>query len=294
MNLHALRIFSRVTECGSVTRAAAELHLTQPAVTAQIRKLETEIGLKVIQPNGRGIELTSAGQFLYQHAKRLFAWEEEIERQLHELREGKLGSLRLSVTHLPAQYLLPSWLASYKRAFPDVNVTMSSGNSRYVYDQLIHYQADVGIVAGGWEEAGIVRQVLCEDELWFVVPADHAYAGQAVTLEEMMKQPFLFREEGSSTREYLLTLCQSRELPPPPIGLQLHGMNAAIQAMLAGYGAMLVPQIAVQNLVAANQIARVYVKNITVKRNIFWCMRQDEQLSGVIQHFFGHFGANRI
>lgn len=289
MNLHALRIFSRVTECGSVTRAAAELHLTQPAVTAQIRKLEAEIGLKIIQPLGRGIELTAAGHFLYQQAKRLFAWEQEIERHLQELREGTAGSLCLSSTHLPAHYLLPTWLATFKRSYPAVNVAMSAGNSRYVYDQLLQFQADIGIVAGGWEEAGIIRQVLCEDELWFVVPKDHVFSGKTVTVEEMMRQPFLYREEGSSTREYLLSLCQSKELPPPPIGLQLHGMYAAVQSILAGYGAMLAPRIAVSHLVDENKMARVFVEDTCLKRTIFWCMREDDQLTPVIEHFLAHF-----
>ncbi len=285
--VHALRIFLTVADTQSVTRAAEQLHLSQPAVTAQLRKLEAEIGLKVIAPSGRGIRLTEAGQILYEHARRLFAWEKEIERKMKAVREGRAGTLRIASTNLPALYLLPQWLAAYKRQYPEVEVTLISGNSRHVFDQLHHYQAEVGIVAGGWDEPGITRQILCEDELWFIVPRDHIFAGQHVSLEEMMKVPFLFREEGSSTRQYLLSLCQSRQIAPPTVGLQLQGMNEAIHAVLAGYGAMLVPKLAVSHLVAANQIARVLVEDIHLKRPITWCTRQGEIPTILVEHFYG-------
>ncbi|MGC5328132.1 LysR family transcriptional regulator [Brevibacillus sp. SYSU BS000544] len=285
MNLHALRVFTEVANHLSVTRAAESLHLSQPAVTAQVRKLEEETQLRLIQSEGRGIRLTEAGITLHHYAKRLFSWEQEVERQLQGLREGTVGKLRVAATHMPAHFLLPQWLAAFKRTFPDVEVTVLTGNSRFVYDQLLNYQVDMSIVAGGWDEPEIACEVLGEDELWFIVPSDHPFAGQHVTLKQMTSIPFLFREEGSSTRRYLEALCIAQNCNPPIIGLQLQGMNQAIQAVLAGYGAMLVPKLAVIDHVTNQRLSRVFVNDVCIKRHISLCIRKEEQVTAVVNNF---------
>lgn len=285
MNLHALRVFTEVANHLSVTRAAESLHLSQPAVTAQIRKLEDETQLRLIQSEGRGIRLTEAGSTLHHYARRLFSWEQEVERQLQRLRDGTVGKLRVAATHMPAQILLPQWLATFKRAFPDVEVAVMTGNSRFVYDQLLDYQVDLSIVAGGWEEPEIACEVLGEDELWFIVPSDHPFAGQHITLKQMTSIPFLFREEGSSTRRYLESLCVAQNCNPPIVGLQLEGMNQAIQAVLAGYGAMLAPKLAVIELVANQRISRVTVDGVCIKRPISLCTRKEDQATATVKNF---------
>lgn len=136
MNLHALRLFHIVAEKGNVTRAAEELNISQPAVTAQIKKLEQEIGLILLAPKGRGILLTEAGIQLSKHTKRLFSLEAEIEAYVEQYKNGFIGKLRIVATYLPANFLLPKWLARYKQRYPDVEVELTTTNSRKAIDQL--------------------------------------------------------------------------------------------------------------------------------------------------------------
>lgn len=134
MNLHALRIFCSVASKKSVTEAAKALLISQPAVTMQIRNLEKETGLMLIVPKGRGIELTEAGEFLFKQAEKLFDMEADIEKKLEQYTKGGPEELRISSTYLPANFLLPSWLAKFKNQFPHVNVKLYSGNSKQVID----------------------------------------------------------------------------------------------------------------------------------------------------------------
>lgn len=93
MNLHALRIFAKVAETKSVTQTADALSLTQPAVTAQLRSIESEIGFRLFKRNGRGITLTEMGKILYPYARQVFEAEKEVEYQITLLQNGKKGRL---------------------------------------------------------------------------------------------------------------------------------------------------------------------------------------------------------
>ncbi|MFM1654558.1 LysR family transcriptional regulator [Brevibacillus sp. B_LB10_24] len=297
MNLHALRIFTEVANQGSVTRAAEALLLSQPAVTAQVRRLEAEVGLTLLTPQGRGVQLTEAGELLARHAQRLFAMEKEIEQRLQALKEGTSGRLRVAATNLPTNLLLPVWLAKFKREHPGIQLELVSGNSREVFERLLSFEADLAVVAGGWEAEGVLREVLFEDELWFIVPVDHKYAGRLVPLADMMKEPFLLRGEGSSTRQMLISLCIANNVEPPVVGLQFYGMYESIRSVISGYGAMLVPALAAREYVERGDVAIVHVEGVKLNWPISLCQRKADPLSPAAARFIGwikpFFAANK-
>lgn len=188
------------------------MSISQPAVTAQIRKLEAELGLVLVEPRGRGIALTHAGQFLYEQGRRIYDLEKELEKQLDALQKGTYGKLRIASTFLPSHYLVPTWLASYKRQFDQVDIEIRTGNSQQSIERLLRCQADLAIITNeSWDERPIRRHHLTNVAYWFIVPAGHPFAGQEVALEELTREPFLLREQGSSTRE--LDASAARSLP---------------------------------------------------------------------------------
>lgn len=276
MNLHALRIFVEVASRGSVTAAADALSISQPAVSAQIRKLEQELGIALILPDGRGIALTDEGRFLSGQARRIYDWEKEIEHQLAEMREGTKGRLRLASTFLPSHYLVPRWLAAYKKTHPHVEVEIRTGNSRQSIARLLHCEADLAVITNEvWDESPIRRFHLIDVPFWFIVPPQHPFAGKEVPLERLVQEPFLLREPGSSTREKLFSLCREHRVQPPQVGLQYHGLVESIQSVRAGYGTMLAPELAVSELVDRGEVGLVTVPGIEIKRPVYLCLRED-------------------
>ncbi|WP_313799306.1 LysR family transcriptional regulator [Cytobacillus sp.] len=278
MNLHALRLLIKVAELKSVTKAADALSISQPAVTIQIRNLEKETGLKLIETVGRGIKLTKEGEFLVKRALTLFDMEKDIENKLFQLKNGELQDLRIASTYLPANFLLPVWLAKFKMDFPSVNVNLYSGNSNQVLENLLRYKSDIAfVVKEEWNNPDIHLDHLMDIDFWFIVPHGHKYDGQGVSLRELMAEPFLLREDGSSTREILFSLCKVYRVPIPRIGLQYPGLNESIRSVLAGYGTMLAPELAVREYWERGELGRVIVKEIEVRRPVYICSRKNDK-----------------
>ncbi|WP_136604329.1 LysR family transcriptional regulator [Paenibacillus dokdonensis] len=286
MNLHALRLFHVIASTGSVTRASELLNISQPAITAQIKKFEKEISLSLLMPQGRGIALTDAGEQIAVLAKRLFAVEQQIEQFASDYGHGTYGLIRLAATYLPAHFLLPSWLAKFKQQYEHVEMSITTTNSSDALKQLLNVDVDLAIY-GGLPEAypGTVQtEELFQDELWFVVAPNHKYANQHVSLEEMMKEPFVMREEGSSTRERLFALYKTYNATEPKIALQFNGLHEAITAVIAGYGANFVSSLVVREYVSRGELCRVYVKGIELRNVIAICTRKDEPLSAAARN----------
>ncbi|WP_339317824.1 LysR family transcriptional regulator [Paenibacillus sp. FSL R10-2734] len=281
MNLHALRLFHVIASMGSVTRASEALNISQPAITAQIKKFEKELSFALFKPQGRGIALTNAGEELALLAKRLFAVEQQIEQFAQDYVNGTNGSIRLAATYLPAHFLIPTWIAKFKQQYEQVEMVITTTNSSDALKQLLNVDVDMAIY-GGIAEAypdTIQTEELFQDELWFVVAPHHRYANRQVSLSDMMKEPFVMREEGSSTRERLLSLCRTYNTPAPTISLQFNGLHEAIQAVTAGYGANFVSSLVVREYVERGELCRVYVEGIHLKNIIAICTRKNEPLS---------------
>lgn len=287
MNLHALRLFHVVAETGSVTRAAEILSISQPAITAQIKKFEQELSLPLLKPEGRGIALTDAGEHFAVLAARLFAVEQQIEQYAAEYRDGGRGRLRLAATYLPANFLIPSWIAKYKQRYEQVEMKINTTNSSDALKQLLGVEVDLAIYGGLPEEHpdSIYAEELFQDELWFVVAPSHSYANQEVTLEEMTRIPFVMREEGSSTRERLLSLCRTYNAPAPSISLTFNGLHEAIAAVVSGYGANFVSSLVVKEQVRRGELARVMVTGVQLTNTIAVCTRKNETLSASVSNF---------
>jgi DNA-binding transcriptional LysR family regulator len=275
VNLHHLRVFLAVAESGSVSRAAERLHISQPAVSVQLKRLEDEVGLPLLAPEGRGIRLTETGQAVAAHARRLFALERELEQDLTARREGRRGLLRVGTTHLPAGYLVPAWAAHFKQQAPDVDLQTLSGNTRAIFDHLHRYEVDLAIMAGGWEEPGIDREVLLDDALWFVAAPGHRWAGRSITLAELAREPLILREEGSSTRQRLLALFETAGLRPL-VGLTFAGMEATVKAVETGYGVTVLPSLAARAYIDRGLLARVCLAGHDLPFSLFLCTRSGE------------------
>lgn len=279
MNLHALRLFHMVAEKGNVTRAAEELNISQPAVTAQIKKLEQEIGLLLLAPKGRGILLTDAGRYLSKQAKRLFSLEEEVADFIDHYKNGSVGKLRIVATYLPANFVLPNWIGRYKLKYPDVEVELTITNSRRAIEQLINYEAEIAFIGGRKEFNLLISNTeLFEDDMLFVVHKHHKFAFKNITLAEIVKEPFVFREEGSFSREQLVSLCKMNNIQEPVVGLQINGLNETIRTVIEGYGVTFVSSLEVKEYIERGEVAKVNIDGVNLKNPISLCTRKNDTL----------------
>ncbi|MBM7839661.1 DNA-binding transcriptional LysR family regulator [Alkalihalobacillus xiaoxiensis] len=290
MNLHGLRLFHQVMRQGSITKAAKAQHISQPAVSSQLKAFEIELGLPLFEKEGRTLVPTTFALDLSRKAETLFALESHIETFLEDCRHARVGSIKIAATYLPANFLLPRWAGAFKVTYPDVNVMIQTNNSKQAFHQLANYKADVAMYAGSPEERPheVEWDELFSDELWFVVSPSHPYASKEVSFATMAAQPFVMREEGSSTRARLYALCQANQVKTPKIALQFSGLNEALSAVTAGFGVNFVSSLVARDYIKRGLLARVYVQNVTAMNKIAICTRKNEQPSALVRQFISH------
>lgn len=285
MNLHTLRIFTNVAKLGSITEAANLLHISQPAVTAQIRKLEREIGVKLITGKGRGIQLTSEGEFLYEQGLRLFHLEEQIDERLKTFLEKK-EKVQIASSYISTNFILPPIIAGYKLENPDVDVYVSLGNVQSVEHRVLNYEVDFGFVVQsniGHEDLHFEK--ILDVPFWFVVHPTHPLANKEISIFDLSEHDFIYRERGSSTLDLLEAIFYTHNCPLPKFGLQIQGVLESIKIVEAGYGMALAPACSVKETLAQGKLARVFVEQAEINQSMFICTRKVDEN----EHPFIHY-----
>ncbi len=289
LNLHALMLFYNVALAGSVTEASKRLNISQPAISAQIRNFEKQYNVILFEKKGRNLVLTSFGQKLFKPTEKLFLLEEQIETMIEDYHKHPQGKLRLSGNYLATSVLIPKWASLFKQRYPKVEVEITTVNSQVALERLTNYEADIAIFGNSeitnQNDHSLHCLELYQDEFKFVVAPNHKYANRQISMEDMVKEPFIMREEGSTTRKRLLELCSVQDVSPPKIELQFNGLNETIQAVVAGYGVSFVSSLVASPFIKRGELAKVDVIGVRFTNKIVLCSHDKDNLEGFIRDF---------
>ncbi len=296
VNLYGLKVFHYVAYMESFTRAAEILFISQPAVTMQVRKLEEELEVKLLEPRGRGVVLTPAGQDIAKIARRLVGIDRDVRRYTAKFKSGEVGKVMIAATYLPANYLLPAVLAESKQLYASLELELITATADKACQLLLNYDVDIAVIGGGAvDQKGLKKRVIRRDPLWFIVPKEHPLADKTVPLRELLKLPFIVREEGCSMREELFALCRANGLQLPDIGIQMSGLNETIRTVMSGYGAILASAMEVMDYVAQGKVARVRVNEAAGLTNqIAVYLREDGDLTPAVDKFYQRICSNDV
>lgn len=289
INLHALMLFYEVALAGSVTEASKKLNISQPAISAQIRNFEKQYGILLFEKKGRSLVLTPFGQKLFKPTEQLFIVEEQIRSMIGDYHKHPHGKLRIAGNYLATSVLIPKWASLFKQQFPQVAVEIATVNSQAAFERLTHFEVDIAIFG----DSNITNQTghslhcleLYSDEFVFVVSPHHQYANQQISMEQMIKEPFIMREEGSTTKKRLIEVCRAQQVNPPKIELQFDGLNETVQAVVAGYGASYVSLLVASQFIRRGELAKVDVEGVRLINKIVLCSHEPAYLEGYIRDF---------
>lgn len=237
MTPEQLITFSHVAEHENISRAARALHLSQPAVSAQLHGLQQSFGEPLYVRRGRGIALTPAGERLKGPAARVRAGLEQAIEQRQAARTLQTGHLRIGASTTPASYLLPQVVAAFRREYPGVSLQMSAGNTQEILGRLA--ELDIAVVEGEIDPTSLsTHQTVSwqEDEVVAVCRTDHPLATrEAVDIEELATHTLVMREQGSGVRHMVVTALETAGLT---VGryLELAGVEGIKQGVRAGLG----------------------------------------------------------
>jgi DNA-binding transcriptional LysR family regulator len=284
ITLRHLRIFEAVARYGSISRAATELHLTQPAVSMQMKQLEEQIGLPLLEQVGKRMFLTEAGEELREHSRDICARMTDLNTAMDQFRGLERGLLRLAVVST-ANYFLPSLIADFSRHHPGVHVTLQVANREAVLSALADNTTDLAITGQPPQSLDVVAQHFMDNPLVVIAAPDHPLAAlQAVPLQRMVDETLVVREPGSGTRAAM-----ERHLASQGVAYRARcefSTNEALkQAVRAGLGLGVVSAQTIELELQARCLVVLPVEGFPIIRQWYVLHRTHKRLSAAASTF---------
>ena len=276
MTLEQLRVFVAVAEREHVTRAAADLHLTQSATSAAIAALESRNATKLFNRIGRRIELTQAGRLFLVEARAVLARAAAAETVLAELAGLKRGSLALAASQTVGNYWLPPLMHRYRASFPGITLTLTIGNTETVVAAVRDGIADLGFVEGSVDDPTLSVTPIAEDELVLFVSAAQRPKRQAPSPVDFKAMRWISRERGSATRALFEQAMAKAGLRISDIDLvlELPSNEAVRTAVEDGAGAAVLSKLVVA---AALEAGSLVALDFAVPKRQFFALRHKER-----------------
>lgn len=288
MDLWRLHIFCKVVELRSFSKAASSVYLSQPTVSSHIKDLEDHFECKLIDRLGREVAPTKAGLLLYGYAAKMIALKENAERALAEFQGKVRGHLTIGGSTIPGGYILPPLLGEFKQAYPEVTVTLIESDTAGIIQDTIEGRVELGIVGAKAREAQLVQEKVMDDEMYLIVPKGHKWAATGhVTLEELIKEPFIMREPGSGTRKSIeQVLDQSGHwFGHLNVVAEMGSTEAVRQAIKAGVGVSILSECAVGDELAARSLKKVGIKGMSFQRAFYLIVHKHRTQSPLCHAF---------
>jgi len=281
VTIHQLRVFTTVADLRSFTRAAEALHLSQPAVSHQMKGLARALGTPLFQATVRRTQLTVAGELLHEHAGRILAECRAAGRAIDELRGLRRGSLRVYGDTTVGIYVLPDVLGSFKEVHPAIDVYLDVGNRDQLFDRFETGAADFGVIGHLWEHPAVPLEVqpFLPNELIAIASPRHPLARAShVSLDRLADEPFIVREPGSGTRETADAALQrsGREVR---ILMELASNGAIKRAVARGLGVSILSRYAVSLELQLGLVVELPVTGFPLHRQWHLVHRRDHRPS---------------
>ncbi|VAW98066.1 Transcriptional regulator, LysR family [hydrothermal vent metagenome] len=238
-----LRVFYSVARLLSFTKAADSLHMTQPAVTFQVRQLEEYFNTRLFDRTHNKISLTEAGERVYVYAEKIFHLYDEMENAVRELTGEISGVLILGASTTVAEYMLPALLGDFKAKYPDVNIRLKVSNTDGIVSMVENNIIDLGVVEAPVLNKNLAVEECRTDRLVAITPPGHALAKRdTVSVTAILDYPFICREEGSGTREVINEYLKQAGVDPVQLNviMELGSLEAIKGAVEAGIGVSIV------------------------------------------------------
>jgi len=288
-----LRVFRAVAEEMSFRKAAEVLHLSQPAVSQQIRALEEEAGARLFdrgagEGHGTQIALTEAGRVLLKYAKVAAATMEEARQALAALRDDVAGELRLGASTTVAQYVLPRILGAFLRQYPQVELSVTSGNTERIVEAVAEEQVALGIIEGPAMRREVKTERMVRDEMVLIANPNHAWArAGAIAPGELAKVPMLLREQGSGSRRVVERALKQAGLPLRSlrVAMELDSTEAIISGVEAELGVGFVSRCAIGKAQRLGTVRVVAVKGLEIVRDFSFVRLAGSEPAGAAAAF---------
>jgi DNA-binding transcriptional LysR family regulator len=284
VTLRQLKVFESVARHLSFSRAAEELHLTQPAVSMQVKQLEEQAGLPLTEMVGKKVYLTEAGEEVARHARRIAQQLREAGEALDAIKGVRGGRLSIGVIST-AKYFAPRLLAEFRRRQPGVELDLRVNNRGTVVRQLADNEVDLAIMGQPPQEFTTVAEAFADHPLVIVAAPDHPLAKKKQIAPALLnEETFVIREPGSGTRATMERFFADAGVTPHHV-MEMVGNETIKQAVMAGLGLAFISAHTVSLECEVGRLVKLPVTGTPVMRRWFVVYRAEKELLPVAETF---------
>lgn len=285
MNLHHLAVFLAIAETGSLTASAEKLHISQPALSRELKAFESRLGVTLFERHAKGMRLTQAGEVLRRYAERLFELERAAEAAMRDISGALRGRLSIGASNTIGTYLLPSVLAAFRRERPGVEVALFVGNTEQVSQGVGDMRFMLGFIEGPLHAKGLHAETFQRDEIVPVACPDNAlFRKRHLTAADLSGEPLLMREHGSGTRELVAEMLHRQGIVEGG-AMEFGSAEALKRAAVHGGGIAWLPRISMVNELREGTLRELPLKQLRIVRPLMVLSRERAPLEPVAEVF---------
>lgn len=265
--LESLVVYVTVVEQRNFSRAAELLHLSQPGVSLQIRNLEKELGVKLMNRSPKWVKLTEAGELFYRRAKEMLNLYESVKLDLARLNDTVSGSLHIGASFTIGEYVLPRLFSSFAKQYPDVDMGMTIANSTEIVSALRENKIEVGLIEGSIEAADLEVVHFMKDELIIVAAENHPLSRTgAVEVGVLQDQIWVLRESGSGTRSFSNHFLAQAGLRMKR-SYEINSSQGVKEAVANGLGISILSKWVVRREIETGKLIEIPVQGLSLERD---------------------------
>ncbi len=285
LNFNQFRIFYYVAKHLNFTRAAADLFISQPAVTAQMKAFEAYCGFKVFKKMGHKNWLTDEGRTLFEYASTIFALEKDIESAIEDMRHLKRGVLRIGTSKAYARYFMPMMLSIFHSRYPNIKIELNEGSSHEMALSLLEFKNEVAVIAKTGEIKGIRYIPFSKEEMILITSPDHPYTKrEKINFEMLAEVPFIMKERGSGTRRLVDDLFEKKNCKPD-ILMEVSSTEFIKELVHRGDGVSLIVHESSKEELVEGKLATIPIDGEKLYLDVSICYLADQHLSPSAQAF---------
>jgi DNA-binding transcriptional LysR family regulator len=273
--LQQLRILKAIATEKNFTRAAERLYLSQPSLSKQIKTLEKNLDISLINRENNKISLTENGKVFLQYSERILALCEESCRALIDLKNGERGNLTVGASQTIGIYLLPRVLALFAQNYPQINLKVQVNSTRVIAKNLINREIDIAVVGGEIPndlKKDLLVENFVEDEFSLIIPKSHPFAKKKkITKEDLYHLNFITLNSNSTIRKFIDTILSQNKIETKQLKiiLQLNSIEGIKTAVSLGLGAAFISSSAIEKEIELNTIEILKIEDIRITRKLF-------------------------
>jgi len=277
LDSYQLKIFCMVTCQQSFSKAAKILHMSQPAVSTHIKNLEEYYHGQLFDRTPQGVTLTKAGEVFHTYALKILEIQDEMERELETVFKHENNQIVIGASTTIGNVSLPCSIYLFKEQFPQVELCVNTANAEEVLRMVMSDEVDIGVVEGDTLCSSLKAVPVTSDELVLIVPPQHPAEGDVISIQDLLKQPLILREDGSGTRKILATALALHGYSVNQLNVitEMKSIYAIKSAVEAGLGGSVVQRLAIRKeaysgtlrVLAITDLAMPVTYNIVYRTN---------------------------